>query len=189
MNKSFYLICQLLLSLQIHKMDKMKKLFMLGFALILMGCGNSQTTTSDEFTHRFHIKDTTWQLNLPEGWETLPLPENIEAIFAANNKEQNFAILRQKNLLPNMEKQIWENAKQKFFWFEEIDFEKEKWSFQAKTSAADPVKIYIQKLFPVEETQFFLFGSCSLPVEGSPDECDNLIDSWKISVDKAVEEQ
>jgi hypothetical protein len=168
----------------------MKKNLVIVFSLFLIGCGSSETLSSnDTFTHRFHIGDTTWQINLPENWATLPLPENIEAIFAAHNHTHNFAILRKNEFTSDMQKQMWENAKQKFFWFQEIDFQEEKWSFQAKTSAAEPPKIYIQKLFPIEKTSFFLFGSCSLPAMENRTECDRLLDSWKISVDKTVEEK
>lgn len=130
-----------------------------------------------------------WELSLPDGWTKVDPPEAGEAIFLAYNKDVNFTILRLRGHSVDLEKQIFDNAKQDFFWFQEISFSPEIWSFQAKTSPSSPIREYVQKLFLIPETDLFLLGSCAFSPTLPSSDCEDILASWQILVDKKSEDQ
>ena len=169
-----------------------KFFFLVVTTLILVACsdnGDSSSSALQNFTSQFEIAATRWGLALPENWKKISPPQGSEAVFLARKKTENFVILRKGGATPNLAKEIYKSAQSDFFLFEEGNFTLEQWSFQAKLKPSSPMRRYLQKIFVIPETSFYLLGTCSYEVKlGTADDCETILRSWEISVDKAHKE-
>ena len=166
----------------------MKNTFLFLFGIFLLfGCSKATTILSSApATDSFSIGKTTWGLHLPEGWQKILSLQTDEAIFVASKGSENFVILQKKGDPKSFSDTLFKDAKQKLYIFEAGAVEPDRWEFTAKEFASDPLKHFIQKVFPIPDTKFFLVGSCSTDTaEQSLSQCKELIDSWGILVDQA----
>ncbi len=169
---------------------KMRILFVGVLAFLLSGCFGEKSGSFFEttFTDRFQIGETIWQLSLPSGWGKVTPPEGSEAIFLTRKGTDNFSILRRQGMSENLSQKIWDQAPHDFFFFEPISFTENAWEFQARTSASLPIREFWQKIFPIPGTDFFLLGSCSFEIKTSDSsDCETILNSWQISVDKKTQ--
>ncbi len=171
----------------------MRKIFIVLLGFTLLGCGGSSTILStSEPTDAFKIGDTQWGLELSESWQRLPSPEGYNTVFLAQNVSQSFVILQETGATENIAVDIITKAKDDFIEFEELDLDKEEntFRFRGKSTLDTPVREFMQKVFVIPNTNAFLLGSCSWePSISSSVDCQNILSSWQISVDKPAEEK
>lgn len=164
----------------------------LGFFLLGCGSGSDTVLPPTDPTDAFRVGDTTWGLELPDTWQRVSSPEGFETVFLAQKESQNFVILQEQGTTENLAVSILTKAQENFIEFEEIylNDKTDTFRFRGKTALDSPAREYIQKVFLIPRTEAFLIGSCSWePDISSSGDCQDIIDSWQISVDKPAEEK
>jgi len=172
----------------------MRKIFVLLLGVVLLGCGGSGESllSSTNPTDAFKVGDTQWGLELPDTWQRVPSPEGFSTVFLAQQENKNFVILQEQGATENLATDIMAKAQEDFLEFESLDIDEEinTFRFRGKTTLDNPIREFVQKVFIVPGTDAFLLGSCSWePSISSSVDCQNIIDSWQISVDKPAEEK
>lgn len=162
-------------------------------SLALIGCGSS-TTDGGDGSQRFGIGEMKWQLEIPENWEQEVVGEGSDAIILAHRADENFVIIRQSSEESDSVRAfnaMRASAAEDLFWFEALTADEDDltWSFRAKLSPTSPLQEFQQKIFFLPGTNEFLLGSCAFEVAFSAgSECEDILDSWKISVDKEAKD-
>jgi hypothetical protein len=159
-------------------------------SLVLVGCGSNISSpfsangvVGDE-TQSFKIAGSTWEVNLPTGWERIAPPTgNTEVIYLARNGTQNFSITYQLGVPENPVEALLTQAKKGFFIFEEKSRAEDQWQFQAKLEITSPLRDFWQKISLVPETEDFLLLSCSQEVAFETTDCGDILDSFLILAD------
>ncbi|MCF7812751.1 hypothetical protein K9M59_04140 [Candidatus Gracilibacteria bacterium] len=168
----------------------MRKFFLGLLCLVSTGCSDTDSGLfQQEPTDSFRVESENFHLALPEDWTRGEVPDNSEAVFFAYKDQQSFVILRAKGQSQNLAENLWANAQNDFYFFEEVDFTPEKWVFQGKIDPTDSLQLITQKALALPDSNTFLLGSCSVPTQIEGSECESILDSWQISVDKEPEEK
>jgi len=171
----------------------MRKFFIILLGFALLGCGGSSTIlSSSEPTDAFKIGDTQWGLTLLGSWQRIPSPEGYNTVFLAQSASQNFVILQESGVTENLAVDILTKAKDGFVEFEELGLDKEENTlrFRGKSTLDTPLREFMQKVFVIPNTNAFLLGSCSWePSISSSVDCQNILSSWQISVNKETPEK
>jgi|GEM_PF-2860602 hypothetical protein len=172
----------------------MRKIFVLLIGIVLLGCGGGGKTIlpSTDPTDAFRVGNTQWGLELSDTWQRMPSPEGFSTVFLAQQESQNFIVLQEQGATENLPTDIMAKAQEDFLEFEALDIDEEinTFRFRGKTTLDNPVREFIQKVFVIPETNAFLLGSCSWePSINSSVDCQNIIDSWQILVNKETPEK
>ncbi|MCF7847040.1 MAG: hypothetical protein K9M51_03340 [Candidatus Gracilibacteria bacterium] len=168
----------------------MKKIFLAAAIFFLGGCSGPSLPLEETSgtTHQVQVGEHQWEFVLPEGWEIIPVPQSVEALFFARSGHENFVITRHRGAGENLMDQIMQDADKGFYTFEEISRDEVSSQFRAKLSVTEPQRDVWQKISPIPETEEFLLASCSLETsQGSTGACETLIPSFEILVDNDKE--
>ncbi len=156
----------------------MRQLILFLVIIILSGCGStlkSSSVTSE--TVSFNGKN--WQVTVPESWEKLPLQTDV--LFMARNQDENFVILKRNQKQDNLQEQILAGVEKDFFFFEILEKTNNQWSFKGQPQADLPIRIFWQRIYPVNKSNHFLLGSCSYEVTtNKKSSCEDIIKNWEI---------
>ncbi|MCK5460396.1 hypothetical protein KAI58_00225 [Candidatus Gracilibacteria bacterium] len=160
-----------------------QKKFLIVLSIILTGC--SYSFMQEEWnTGKFKISNVIFEYKLPKDWTILHDELNIKNILIAQKNDENF-IIQQLGDTKTLSQTLYKEASKGFFYFHPISFSDELLVFQGKPSVNSPLREFHQKIIPIPNTEFFLYGSCSFEfMEGKTSDCKQIINSWKKSVDK-----
>ncbi len=163
----------------------MKKILLVACSLLLVGCGSNSSSlfpsngTAEDQVQSFRIAGSTWQVNLPGGWERVAPPAgNTEVIYLARKGTQNFSITYQLGFPENPVASLLERAQKGFFIFEEQSRGEDQWHFQAKLEVTSPLRNFWQKFSLVPGTGDYLLLSCSQEALFEETECEDVLDSF-----------
>jgi len=165
--------------------------YTLGTFLIstIVGCQNTiptsvQTKEQVGRWETFRIQNTHWKYFMPNEWKQIKEQNSNEIITQAFKKSQNFIIIQKQGDIDRIAGSILGSGKD-LYYFKEISANTREWEFQAKTSISSPLRHFIQKTFPVPNTEFYILASCSYEekIEKNSD-CKTIINSFEVSVDK-----
>lgn len=163
----------------------MKKLSLILFFFLLTGCEITSLIKSKNITQKFKVQNTIFQYELPEDWVILENDNEKGEIALAQKKDENLIIIQRYSDAENLPETLFKQAQNNFFFFKSVSFDKKGWVFQAKPSSTTPLREFYQKIYPIENSDIFLYASCSYEYSEEKDsDCKQIINSWKILVDK-----
>lgn len=166
----------------------MKKLFPLLSIFFFIGCGGSDTPTdtntennSSTASQSFQIKETSWNISLPAGWQYVAPPgENTPTVLLAQRQSANFVILQKAGPVPSSD-QFLAKAGNDFYTFQVLNNTGDTWSFQGQLTLKDPLRTFYQKTFAIPGTQNYLYGSCSYEnTTPAEKDCMSLLKNWNV---------
>lgn len=146
---------------------------------ILVGCGDdTQAPQANANVTRFKINDTTWQINIPEGW-TLNTPPPAGTILVAENNDQNIILAQKPGNAENLKNLYLTNLANNFFEFEILNETDTTWTIKGKSEASSPVRVFTEKILPVPGSQSHLIGVCSYEYwPNRTSVCNQVLQSW-----------
>ncbi len=157
----------------------MQKIFLILSLFILTGCG-SDSTPLEKQQAKFKIRNTTFSVEIPKDWSSIPLKYPDE-VFVAGHGDTNFIILQKNGYQQNMKDVIINDLKNNLFSFSLLAQSENQWQFLGKLSARTSRREFFQKIIPITGTTQYLWGSCSADYfEGLDSECSSILEHWKV---------
>lgn len=163
----------------------MKLFCLILFSIFIFGCDLNGFSSKKTLTEKFKIQNTIFEYKIPESWTKTKNKTEKGEIILAQKEDENLVILQRYSNSENLAKELFQQAKKNFFFFKSIKFEEKGWIFQAKPSSTTKLREFHQKIYPIKNSDIFLYASCSYEFsEEKESDCEEIINSWKILVDK-----
>lgn len=163
----------------------MKQFYLIILTLFLFGCEIKGISSEKKITEKFKVQNTIFEYEIPESWIKTENKNEKGEIVLAQKENENLVIIQRYSNSENLAKNLFQQAQNNFFFFKPIKFEEKGWIFQGKPSSTNSLREFHQKIYPIKNSDIFLYASCSYEFsEEKESDCEAILNSWKILVDK-----